>query len=67
MAYFALKGQKNYGYEETANTMRETILDWVYSDGDCIHENYNATTGKGMGVAHFLWSAVFVRERIENF
>ena len=67
MAYFALKGQKNYGYEETANTMRETILDWAYSDGDCIHENYNATTGKGMGVAHFLWSAVFVRERIENF
>ena len=67
VAYFAAKGLKNYGFEEIADQIKETILTWVYNDKDCIHENYNATTGEGLCSDHFSWSSVFVREFIENF
>ncbi len=67
VAYFAAKGLKNYGFTEIANGIRDTILDWVAKDGDCIHENYNSTTGEGLFCPKFSWSSMFVIEFILNF
>ncbi len=67
VAYFAAKGLKDFGYTDTANTIRDTILDWVAKDGDCIHENYDAKTGKGLCYPYFSWSSFFVRRFIYDF
>ncbi len=67
VAYFAAKGLKNYGYSETADIVRDTILKWVENDGEFIHENYNSTTGEGLYCSTFSWSSVFVIEFILNF
>lgn len=67
VAYFAAKGLKKYGFSDTANTVKETILDWVYNDGDFIHENYNSKSGEGLCCDHFSWSCVFVRKFILDF
>lgn len=67
VAYYAAKGLKNYGFEESANTVRNTILEWVANDADDIHENYDAKTGKGLYASQFSWSCAFVREFILNF
>ena len=67
LAYFAAKGLKNYGFIETADEIRDTILTWVENDGEFVHENYDAKTGKGLCQKYFSWSCVFVREFIFNF
>lgn len=64
--YFAAKGLKNYGFTETAETVKSTILEWLYNDGDTIHENYNSETGVGRNNPDFSWSCVFAREFIKN-
>jgi len=67
VAYFAAKGLKNYGFSETADEIKETILNWVYNDGEFIHENYDSKTGEGLCAVNFSWSCVFVKEFILNF
>ena len=67
VAYFAAKGLKDYGFVETAETVKETILDWVYNDGEFVHENYDAKTGEGLYASNYSWSCVFVRQFIFNF
>ena len=67
VAYFAAKGLKNYGFDKIADGIRDTILTWVENDGECIHENYNSTTGEGLFCSKFSWSCVFVMEFILNF
>lgn len=66
VAYFAAKGLKNYCFTETAGTVKSTILEWLYNDGDTIHENYNSETGEGRNNPDFSWSCVFAREFIKN-
>ena len=66
VAYFAAKGLKNYGFTETAETVKSTIFEWIYNDGDTIHENYNSETGEGRNNPDFSWSCVFAREFIKN-
>lgn len=66
VAYFAAKGLKNHGFTETAETVKNTILEWIYNDGDTIHESYNSKTGKGQNNSNFSWSCVFAREFIKN-
>lgn len=66
VAYFAAKGLKDYGFTETAKTVKSTILEWVYNDGDTFHENYNSKTGEGQNYPNFSWSCVFAREFIKN-
>lgn len=66
VAYFAAKGLNNYGFSETAETIKSTVLDWIYNDGDTIHENYNSKTGEGQNTPDFSWSCVFAREFIKN-
>lgn len=63
-AFFAAKGLKNYGFEKNAQIIRNTIIDWVDKDGDCIHENYDAKTGKGLCYPYFSWSSYFIRKFI---
>ncbi len=64
IAYFAAKGLKNYGFDATADEIKETILKWVENDGDYVHENYDAKTGAGLCQKNFSWSCVFVRKFI---
>lgn len=67
VAYFAAKGLKNYGFSDTADKIKQTILGWVENNGDKIHENYDSKTGEGLCAEYFSWSAVFVIEFILNF
>lgn len=67
VAYYAAKGLKNYNFTETAETIKDTLLNWVEKDGDCIHENYDSKSGKGLYCPKFSWSAVFVIEFILNW
>ncbi len=67
VAYFAAKGLKNYGFDQVADEIKETILTWIYNDEKGIHENYNSVTGEGLYCAHFSWSCVFAIEFILNW
>lgn len=67
VAYFAAKGVKNYGYEEIADGIKNTILDFVAKDKEAIRENYNSITGEGLCAKHFSWSSVFVLKFILEF
>ncbi|MBE6382657.1 MAG: hypothetical protein E7049_06560 [Lentisphaerae bacterium] len=67
VAYFALKGLKFYGHEETANAGRATLLHWVDSYKPSIHENYNSRTGEPLGTCDFGWSAVFTLKFITDW
>lgn len=67
VAYFAAKGLKDYNFDNTADKIRDTILEWVEKARDKIHENYNSKTGEGLCAEYFSWSAVFVIEFILNF
>ena len=67
VAYFALKGLKFYGFDAIADAGRETILGWVDSHKESIHENYNSRTGAPLGAADFGWSAVFTIKFIDDW
>jgi putative isomerase len=67
VAWFALKGLAGYGHTQVAQAMRETILGWCDQNGDDIYEYYDSHTGKGLGAAHFGWSAAFIIEFILDF
>ena len=66
VAFFAAKGLYDYGFIDSARTIKDTILTWVENDGDYIHENYDAKTGEGLCYPEFSWSSVFVREFIKQ-
>ncbi len=66
VAYFAAKGLKNYGFHETADKLKETLLDWCSMD-DTFYENYNSQTGKGLYGSEFSWSSAFIIEFILDF
>lgn len=63
VAFFALKGLKNYGYAKTADASRNTILSWC-AQNDSAYEIYNSRTGQGLRTKDFGWSAVFIIELI---
>ena len=65
-AYFAAKGLKNYGFD-TADKIKESILDMCFNNKDGIYENYNSITGEGLCCDHFSWSSVFILEFILNW
>ncbi len=62
-AYFAIKGLKNYGYEEDALRFSHQLFDRLEglknADGP-IWENYHPHTGEGMESKHFSWSAALL-------
>ena len=67
VAYFALKGLKNCGYDGIADEGRNTLVRWVSDNPGFIYENYHPQSGLGLGVPQFSWSAVFVIEFILNW
>ncbi len=67
VAYFALKGLKDYGFVELAEEMRNTILAFARKNEDGIYEKYDADTGEGKGCPAFSWSSAFLIEFILNF
>lgn len=67
VAYFALKGLKDYGQSNIAEEGRQTLLNWVRGEPAFICENYNSQTGQWVGVQHFSWSAVFTIEFLLNW
>lgn len=60
VAYFALKGLKEYGFNEIANSGREQLLQWASLTPEAIYEYYDSKTGTPLGVNHFGWSCTFI-------
>jgi putative isomerase len=58
-SYFALKGLKEYGYADLAETMRSRLLGWIARDPSTIWEYYDSKSGNGAGAKGFGWSAAF--------
>lgn len=68
VAYFAAKGLRTYGYVNTADQIKEFLLDMVYDNSEQgIFENYDTVNRKGMYCDSFSWSAAFVIEFILNW
>ncbi len=65
VAFFAVKGLYNYGFDKTAGEIKEFLLDMIYDNSDDgIFENYDSVARKGLYWHHFSWSAAFVIEFI---
>jgi putative isomerase len=67
VAYFALKGLKDYGFDEIADSGRTTLLGWLRESPAYIFENYDPKTGEPVGCRQFSWSAVFTIEFLLNW
>ena len=65
--YFALKGLKRYGFEQTAQAGREQMLAWCHQNQDHLWEYYDSKSGKGEGIHQYGWTAAFVIEFIVNW
>jgi len=67
IAYFALKGLKNYGFDNPAEIGRATLLDWARGNPGALCENYHPLTGMPVGCPQFSWTAVFIMEFLLNW
>lgn len=67
VAYFAAKGLKNYGFDKTADAIKEAILNMCDNIRDGIYENYDSKSLKGLCWNNFSWSAAFIMEFILNW
>lgn len=61
-AYFAIKGLKNYGFNEEARLMAQKIIDHAegLTKNETFRENYDPLTGKMADATNFGWSAAHV-------
>lgn len=66
VAYFAIKGLKNYGFSQSADGMKKTLLSFVDKNKNEIYEKYDADSGEGKGCPCFSWSSTFIIELILN-
>ena len=57
--YFAIKGLRNYGYDELADKYTLQVFDRIegLTGSAPIHENYGTHTGNCIRAPHFSWSA----------
>ncbi len=68
VAYFAAKGLLNYGYADTANSIKDFILQMAYDNLDKgIFENYDSVARVGRYNPSFSWSSAFIIEFILNW
>ena len=67
VAYFALKGLKNYGFVSLAEGIRETLLGWCDRNKDYLWEYYDSRTGQGLGAPQYGWTGTFLIELILNW
>jgi putative isomerase len=62
-AYFAVKGLRNYGYNELADEMTMKLFEHceglLHSDMP-LRENYDPLTGEGLNAKHFSWTAACI-------
>lgn len=65
--YMAVKGLKNYHFDELADGYKERMLDMCDNEKRGLYEYYDSRTGEGLGAVDYGWSAVFVMEFILNF
>ena len=64
VAFFAVKGLYDYGFEEVAGEIKEYLLDMCYDCLPNIHENYDSKTRLGRCCKEFSWSSAFIIEFI---
>lgn len=62
IAYFAIRGLKDYGFDDIADRGRARLLEMLRGDGSSIYENYHPVTGVPLGVPRFSWSCAFALE-----
>ena len=57
--YFAIKGLRNYGYNELADNYTEQVFERLdgLTESAPIHENYDTHTGGRLKAPHFSWSS----------
>ena len=57
--YFAIKGLRNYGFNDFADNCTEQVFDRLagLKEGGPIHENYGTHNGNALKAPHFSWSA----------
>ena len=57
--YFAIKGLRNYGYDDLADQYTLQVFDRLdgLTGNAPIHENYGTHTGERLRVSHFSWSS----------
>lgn len=67
IAYFAIKGIKNYGYLKIAEEYKNNILNMCSNEKRSIYEYYDSKTGEGLNAEKFSWSCVFIIEFIKHF
>ena len=62
-AYFAIRGLRNYGYEQDANELTLKLLqnaEGVLGSDAPLRENYQPLTGDGLNAEHFSWTAACI-------
>ena len=68
VAYFAAKGLKDYGFDGTADGIKEFLLSMIYDElPRGIFENYDSKKRRGKFNPSFSWSSAFIIEFILNF
>ena len=65
--YFAAKGLKFYGYDKTAEALRQNVLTWCASNSDALYEYYDSKSGKGLGEPQLACTGAFLIEFILNW
>lgn len=68
VAYFATKGLKDYGFDQTADAIKEYLLSMIYDElprGIC--ENYDSKARRGRCNKSFSWTSAFIIEFILNY
>ena len=66
VSYFALKGLKNYGFNEIFDGYKNRLLDMCDKEKRGLFEYYDSRTGKGLGAKQFGWTAAFVLQFINE-
>ncbi len=67
IAFFAVKGLDDYGYTQTADEIKEFLLNMCYNGLPYIYENYDTKTQTGKSHNLFSWSSAFIIEFILQF
>ena len=68
VAYFAVKGLKDYGFDKTADGIKEFLLEMIYDQlPRGIFENYDSKNRRGKFNPSFSWSSCFIIEFILNY
>jgi len=59
VAFFAIKGLRDYGYSDLADMMRSKVVGWMEQNEDSLYEYYDSRSGKGLGARDYGWTSTF--------